>query len=68
LDQPAAITAAADQAIHEVIQEFRDRPFRQGRARIFGAKGIGRDDPGMVAFKRVVESLREENSTGVADQ
>ncbi len=39
------------------LAEFRDRPFRQGRARIFGEKGLGRDDPGMVAFRRIVESL-----------
>lgn len=59
LDQPTRILAAVDQSIEAVMQEFRDRPFRQGRARIFGAKGIGRDDPGMVAFKRMVESLRD---------
>jgi hypothetical protein len=44
-------------AIADAIIQLRDLPFRQGRARIFGSKGIGRDDPGMVAFKRIVESL-----------
>ena len=57
LDEPAALVAAADRAIAAAIVQFRDLPFRQGRARIFGNKGIGRDDPGMVAFKRIVESL-----------
>jgi dihydroxyacetone kinase-like protein len=57
LDEPAALVAAADRAIAEAMVQFRDLPFRQGRARIFGNKGIGRDDPGMVAFKRIVESL-----------
>jgi len=57
LDQPAAQVAAAGRAVDAIIAEFRDRPFRQGRARIFGEKGLGRDDPGMVAFKRILESL-----------
>jgi len=57
LTEPAALVAASDRAVETIIAEFRDRPFRQGRARIFGEKGLGRDDPGMVAFKRIVESL-----------
>ena len=47
---------AARVAIAAAIDRLRDQPFR-GRARIFGAKGLGRDDPGMVAFERIVESL-----------
>ena len=57
LADPAALVAAAGQAVETTIAEFRDRPFRQGRARIFGDKGLGREDPGMVAFKRIIESL-----------
>jgi len=57
LDEPAALVAAAGSAVETALAEFRDRPFRQGRARIFGDKGLGRDDPGMVAFKRLVECL-----------
>jgi phosphoenolpyruvate---glycerone phosphotransferase subunit DhaL len=57
LAEPAALAAAADQAVDTALVEFRFRPFRQGRARIFGDKGLGRDDPGMVAFLRIVESL-----------
>jgi hypothetical protein len=30
---------------------------RQGRARIFGEKSVGREDPGMVAFMRIIEAL-----------
>lgn len=57
LAEPTALVAAAGAAVKTVMAEFRDRPFRQGRARIFGDKGLGRDDPGMVAFQRIVESL-----------
>jgi dihydroxyacetone kinase-like protein len=57
LADPALLQAAADDAVAAALAAFRDLPFRQGRARIFGAKGLGRDDPGMVAFKRIVESL-----------
>jgi len=58
LDDPSAIAAAADAAIGDAIARLRERQFQQGRARIFGAKGIGRDDPGMVAFRQIVASLR----------
>jgi dihydroxyacetone kinase-like protein len=57
LDDPVAIVGRADQAVTVVLAEFRDRPFRQGRARIFGDKGLGLNDPGMVALKRMVEAL-----------
>jgi dihydroxyacetone kinase-like protein len=57
LDDPAALASAATQAVESTIADFRDRPFRQGRARIFGDKALGRPDPGMVAFQRILESL-----------
>ncbi len=57
LDNPPAMLGAAVREIGAAIQRFRDLPFRQGRARIFGAKGIGKDDPGMIAFQRMVECL-----------
>jgi dihydroxyacetone kinase-like protein len=59
LDEPAALIAAADQAVVKCLQRFRDQPARQGRARIFGEKSVGKDDPGMVAFQRIVEGLKE---------
>ena len=52
-----AVMAAAVAAIADAMDELRDRQFRQGRARMFGAKGIGLDDPGMLAFQRIVEGL-----------
>ena len=39
------------------MDEFRDKPNRIGRARIFGERTIGMDDPGMVAFKIMVDAL-----------
>ncbi len=57
LQDPAALVAAADQAIAATLDRFRDQPSRQGRARIFADKSVGKDDPGMVAFKRITEAL-----------
>jgi len=58
LEDPGALLSAADRAIAATIDQYRDRPFRQGRARIFSSNAIGLDDPGMVAMKRIVEALR----------
>ena len=37
--------------------DFRDRPYRVGRARMFGDRSIGHDDPGMFASVKVVEAV-----------
>jgi dihydroxyacetone kinase-like protein len=58
LDDPGEMAQAADDAVAEALDKFRYQLSRQGRARIFGEKSVGLDDPGMVAFKRMVESLR----------
>ena len=58
LSSPAELAAAADDAVGEAMDGLRDQRARQGRARIFGEKSIGLDDPGMVAFQRMVEALR----------
>jgi phosphoenolpyruvate---glycerone phosphotransferase subunit DhaL len=57
IDDPTILVGRANQAVAATIAEFRDRPFCQGRARIFGEKGLGLDDPGMVALKRMIEGL-----------
>jgi phosphoenolpyruvate---glycerone phosphotransferase subunit DhaL len=57
LDEPGRIAAASVAAISEALDQLRGQPFRQGRARMFGEKGLGLDDPGMVAFQRIVEGL-----------
>jgi len=45
-------------AINDTMDQFRNRQSQIGRARIFGEKSIGLDDPGMLAFKRMFESLQ----------
>lgn len=57
LDDPGRIASDADRAIADAIARFRDLPSRQGRARILADKSVGTDDPGMVALKRLFESL-----------
>lgn len=44
-------------AVHSALDDFRDKPNRIGRARMFADKTIGMDDPGMVALQRMVESF-----------
>lgn len=57
LGDPEQLVAASVTAIDEAMRRLRDQQFRQGRARMFGAKGVGLDDPGMLAFKHIVECL-----------
>ena len=44
-------------AVEATLAAFRDKPNRIGRARMFAEKSIGMDDPGMVAFKRLLEAI-----------
>ncbi len=53
----ASLQAAAVDAARAALDELRPRAARQGRARIFGDKTVGKDDPGMVAILRIVEAL-----------
>jgi dihydroxyacetone kinase-like protein len=57
LDEPAAILAAARQAVAETMDRFRNEPAKIGRARIFAEKSMGLDDPGMRAFKAILDGL-----------
>ena len=54
---PGAMIEQANQAVDEALNQFRDQLCKVGRARIFGEKTIGRDDPGMLALKRMLEAL-----------
>lgn len=45
---------AALKAASETLDTFRDRPNKLGRARMFGERTIGLDDPGMLAFSRLL--------------
>jgi phosphoenolpyruvate---glycerone phosphotransferase subunit DhaL len=41
-------------AASETLDAFRGRPNKLGRARMFGERTIGLDDPGMLAFSRLL--------------
>lgn len=44
-------------AVSNTLTEFRSRPNRIGRAGMFGDRSVGLDDPGMVAFARMVDAV-----------
>jgi len=46
VDQPQKMLDAAQSAATQALGDFRDRPCKIGRARIFGDKTIGMDDQG----------------------
>lgn len=56
-DDPGRQLSEACTAVDATLSAFRDRPCRIGRARIFGDKSIGVDDPGMVAFRFMLSAL-----------
>ncbi|MCG8509454.1 MAG: DAK2 domain-containing protein [Rhodospirillales bacterium] len=60
LDDGPAIVGAAATAVEATIEEMRDKPSKVGRARIFADKTIGLDDPGMVAFRYMINGLRSQ--------
>lgn len=57
LDDPQEILAEARTAVAQTLDAFRDREAKIGRARIFAAKSVGLDDPGMLAFRFMLEAL-----------
>jgi dihydroxyacetone kinase-like protein len=57
LHEPSAMRAASIGAAQSSLAAFRDRPSRLGRARMFADRSVGMDDPGMLAFRRIVENL-----------
>jgi len=53
----SSILKAINDAVTSTIDEFRSRQSKIGRARIFSEKSIGLDDPGMLAFRKMLEAL-----------
>ncbi|MGS4946098.1 dihydroxyacetone kinase subunit L [Meridianimarinicoccus sp. RP-17] len=53
----SALADAAATAAETVLETFRDKRATVGRARIFGDKSVGMDDPGMLAMARIVRAL-----------
>lgn len=64
--EQALVSAAADADLHAValaaaeraLTEFRERESRIGRARMYGAKSAGSDDPGMLAAVLLLRAAR----------
>jgi phosphoenolpyruvate---glycerone phosphotransferase subunit DhaL len=56
---PTEVADAAAGAVDDALEAFRDKPATVGRARIFGEKSVGRDDPGMLAMTRIVQALAD---------
>ncbi len=63
LNETPDIKAAAE-AAEAVLDEFRTKPNRIGRARMFGDQTIGIDDPGMLAVTRLAKYLADKAKTG----
>ena len=57
LDDPAAVRDAVIAGAQAALDAYREKPNKIGRARIWGEKSVGLDDPGMLAFLRVVQAL-----------
>ena len=53
----SSVLKAIHDAVTSTIDEFRSRQSKIGRARIFSEKSIGLDDPGMLAFRKMLEAL-----------
>jgi dihydroxyacetone kinase-like protein len=56
-DDASTARTRARAAAHATLDAFRDRPNRLGRARMFGDRTIGLDDPGMLAFVRLLDAV-----------
>jgi len=59
MHDPKAILQAALRATEETMDRMRGQQARIGRARIFGERSIGLDDPGMAAFLVMLRGLRD---------
>lgn len=47
-----------ESAAQDALENFRNRPNRIGRARMYADKSIGMDDPGMVAVLRMAQGIQ----------
>ncbi|MGC3940709.1 dihydroxyacetone kinase subunit L [Roseobacter sp. EG26] len=57
IDDPDRLRTAAIKATIQTVEEFRNKPNKIGRARVYADKSIGMDDPGMMALLRLLECL-----------
>lgn len=54
---PAEMLAAASGAVDATMARLRGQQAKIGRARIFGERSVGLDDPGMLAFREMLRAL-----------
>ncbi len=54
---PEEILAGAAAAVDATLEQMRGMQAKVGRARIFGERSIGLDDPGMRAFREMLRGL-----------
>ena len=57
--EPAEILQAMSAAVDAILERMRGMQAKIGRARIFGERSIGLDDPGMRAFREVLRGLQQ---------
>ncbi|MGK6316607.1 dihydroxyacetone kinase subunit L [Neorhizobium sp. DT-125] len=57
IGDPAETKSRAVAATRAVLSEFRGKPNKIGRARMFADQTIGLDDPGMLAFAKLCEAV-----------
>jgi dihydroxyacetone kinase len=57
---PETAGAKAVAAVDAALADFRERPSKVGRARMFAERSVGLDDPGMLALKDVVRAIAQE--------
>jgi dihydroxyacetone kinase-like protein len=57
--EPAEILRDATSAVEATLDRMRNVQAKIGRARIFGERSIGLDDPGMRAFRDVLRGLQQ---------
>lgn len=57
LDNPDQLLGSIRQALEDTLADFREKPNKLGRARMFGEKSVGLDDPGMVAVQEMVKAF-----------
>ena len=56
---PARSPGAAARAVDEALDAFRETRATVGRARMYGDKTLGMDDPGMLAMRTIVRALAD---------
>ncbi len=55
--EPAELLQSADAAVDATLERMRGMQAKIGRARIFGDRSVGLDDPGMRAFRDMLRGL-----------